>query len=150
MKGVYRALAFLVSLGVLVQAGSIAYGWFQVINEVEAGTLTTLGEEMRNAGHVVHGTNGMMVIPIIALLLLIVSFFARIPGGVKWAAIVFGLVVLQVVLAFVAFGLPIVGALHGINALAILAASGYAGGRVRRSGTAGARTGEDASTARVA
>ncbi len=50
------------------------------------------------------------------------SFFAAkdVPGARKWAGIVFGLIVLQVALAFVAFGAPIVGALHGINALAIL------------------------------
>ncbi len=34
-----------------------------------------------------HGMIGMMLIPLLALVLLIISFFAKIPGGVKWAAI---------------------------------------------------------------
>ncbi len=122
MKAAYRVLATLVALGIFVQAASIAYAWFEVINRVEGGEVVT-SDSAFNAGHVIHGQVGMMVIPIIALVLLVVSFFAKIPGGVKMAAIVFGLVVLQVVLAFVSFGAPIVGALHGANALAILGAS---------------------------
>jgi len=127
MRSAYRVLAILVVLGVLVQAAAIAYGWFQVINDVEAGgAFTSDSESARNAGHILHGTVGMMVMPAIALLLLIVSFFAKLPGGVKWAGIVLGLVVLQVVLAIVSFGAPLVGALHGANALAILGAAIYA------------------------
>jgi hypothetical protein len=72
----------------------------------------------------------MMVMPLLALLLLIVSFFARVAGGVKWAAFVFGLVILQVALAFVSFAAPVVGALHGLNALALLAVAGLAARRV--------------------
>ena len=43
------------------------------------------------------------------------SFFAKIPGGTKWALIVFGVVVLQYALAFFArlATLPALGALHG-------------------------------------
>ena len=44
--------------------------------------------------------------PVLGLILLIVSFFAAkvVPGARKWAGIVFGLIVLQVALAFVSFG----------------------------------------------
>lgn len=122
MKAAYRVLATLVALGVFVQAAAIAYAWFEVINRVEGGEVLS-SDSPFNAGHVIHGQVGMMVIPIIALVLLVVSFFAKVPGGVKMAAIVFALVVLQVVLAFVSFGAPLVGALHGANALAILGAS---------------------------
>jgi hypothetical protein len=59
-----------------------------------------------------------------------VSFFAKVPGGVKWAGITFLLVALQITLAFVAFGTPVVGALHGINALVLLGVAAYAGHRV--------------------
>jgi hypothetical protein len=40
---------------------------------------------------------------------------------VKWALIVFGDTVLQVLLALVSGPAPVVGALHGINALALAA-----------------------------
>ena len=105
MRSAYRVLALLVALGVFIQAGAIAYGWFQVINDVDNGGTLTSDSEL-NAGHALHGMNGMIIMPAVALILLLVSFFAKLPGGVKWAAIVFGLVVLQVVLAFVSFGDP--------------------------------------------
>ena len=55
----------------------------------------------------------------------------------------FGLIVLQVALAFVAFAAPVVGALHGLNALAIIGTAGRASllareaGGVRREGAPG-------------
>jgi hypothetical protein len=123
MKSTYRVLALLIALGVAVQTMSIALGFFIVLRDKNTG---------ENIGLELHSAVGMMVIPFIALVLLIVSFFAGIAGGVKWAAIVFGLVVLQVLLAFAAFGAPVVGALHGLNALALIAVAGIAGRRVTK------------------
>jgi heme A synthase len=121
MRQTYRVVASLIALGVLVQAAAIAFGWFQVIADVENGAVLDQNAEL-NAGHIVHGMNGMYVLPLLGLVLLGVSFAAAksVPAARKWAGIVFGLIVLQVVLAFVAFGAPIVGALHGINALLVL------------------------------
>ena len=45
---------------------------------------------------------GTFVVPLVALLLLIISFFAKIPGGIKWALIVFGVTVVQYALACLA------------------------------------------------
>ncbi len=119
MRTAYRVLAGLIVLGVFVQAGAIAFGWFDVLKELDEGTVLDKDFE-GNAGHLIHGMNGMMVIPILALLLLIVSFFAKIPGGVKWAGFTLLAVVVQVVLGITAFSLPAVGALHGMNALVIV------------------------------
>lgn len=132
MRSTYRVLAGLIALGVLVQAGAIAFGWFDVLSKVDEGTLVVDSSYEGNAGHMVHGMNGMMVMPLLGLLLLLVSFFAKVPGGVKWAAAVFGSIVLQVVLAFIAFGAPVVGALHGVNAVVVLALAVLA---ARRAGT---------------
>lgn len=123
MKSTYRVLALLIALGVAVQAMSISLGFFIVLKNKSIG---------ENIGLELHSVVGMMVIPLIALVLLIVSFFAGIAGGVKWAAIIFGLVVLQVLLAFAAVGAPAVGALHGLNALAVIAVAGIAGSRVAK------------------
>jgi hypothetical protein len=118
MRQTYRVLALLVCLGVLVQAAAVAFAWFDVISAIDDGTVFDENSE-GNAGHALHAITGMMIIPVLSLLLLIVSFFARVPGGVMWAAIVLGVTVLQVILAFVAFGAPVVGALHGVNALVL-------------------------------
>jgi hypothetical protein len=128
MKSTYRVLALLVALGVVVQAMTVALGWFIVLKDVDGGAVFDKNTEF-NIGQGLHGILGMMVIPLFALLLLIVSFFAGVDGGVKWAAIVVGLVVLQIALAFVAFGAPVVGALHGLNAFAMIAVAGIAGRR---------------------
>ncbi|HEY5515393.1 MAG TPA: hypothetical protein VIK12_04215 [Pengzhenrongella sp.] len=129
MKTAYRNLAYLIVAGVFVQAAAIAYAVFTIAHQIDAGAVIN-PNSADNAGQVVHGTVGMMVIPAVALIFLVVSFFAKIPGGVRWAGIVFGLVVLQVVLAFVAFGAPVVGALRGMNALAIVGVAINAGRRI--------------------
>ncbi|MPZ96285.1 MAG: hypothetical protein GEU96_15575 [Propionibacteriales bacterium] len=128
MRSTYRILAYLVAVGVLLQAAAIAFAWFDVIHEVDGGFVLDQDFE-GNAGHVMHGMVGTMGIPVVALLLMFVSFFAKIPGGVTWAGLVLLAVVAQVVLAFLAFSAPIVGALHGINALVILRQSLIAASR---------------------
>jgi hypothetical protein len=60
-----------------------------------------------------------------------------VPGARMWAGIVFGLIVLQVALAIVAFSAPIVGALHGINALAIIGTASRASMLTREARPAG-------------
>jgi heme A synthase len=82
------------------------------------------------------------------LILVIVSFFAKIPGGTKWALIVFGVVVLQYALAFFARigSLPALGALHGLNALILFGVAVMAAMRVR---TAGRPAERDTATASV-
>ena len=59
-----------------------------------------------------------------------VSFFTKVPGAVRRAAAVFGLVLLQIALVFVAFMTTSGGALHGLNALAVFGAAIWAGWRV--------------------
>ncbi|MEV4266074.1 hypothetical protein [Kribbella sp. NPDC049584] len=129
MRATYRVLAGLVAIGVVLQAMFIAVGWFTAIKDMDGGLVIDKNYE-GNYGHMLHGQFGMLVIPILALLLLIASFFAKVPGGVKWALYVVGLVVLQIALAFVSFGAPVVGLLHGLNAFALLGVAAMASRRV--------------------
>ena len=125
MRSVYRALAGLIAIGVVVQAMSVALGWFTALKDMDDGAVIDKNTDF-NLGQGLHGIIGIMVIPALALLLLIVSFFARVEGGIKWALYVLGVVVLQVALAFGAWGLPAIGALHGLNAFALLAVASIA------------------------
>src|SRR4051794_22009558 len=127
MKQTYRVVSGLVALGVLVQAASVSFGWFEAISQVDKG-LVIDAKYQGNAGHALHGIVGMYVMPLLGLILLIVAFFVAkaVPGARKWAGIVFGLILLQVALGMFAFGLPWLGALHGINALAVFATAGRA------------------------
>jgi hypothetical protein len=136
MRTTYRVLATLLPVGVVVQAAAIAFALFQITKEIDDGAVidknyVESSSGSAGLGFAIHAIDGEMVIPLIALLLLIVSFFAHVHGGVRWASIAFGLVVLQVVLAFASFGVPGIGFLHGINALAVFSV-GVAAARAAR------------------
>jgi heme A synthase len=70
-------------------------------------------------------------VPALALVLFVVSFFAKVAGGVKWAGILFALVVAQVMLGGLAHDYPWLGALHGLNALAVFGVALLAAHRAR-------------------
>jgi hypothetical protein len=104
MKQVYRVLAFLVAAGVALQAAAISYGMFGLIKWIEGGGTLDQSTDLTPAlggytGFSWHGTVGIFVLPVISLLFLISSFFAKVPGGIRWALIVLGVTVLQVALA---------------------------------------------------
>jgi hypothetical protein len=139
MRMVYRVLAWIVAVEVLLQAAAISYAIFGFGKWIEQGGVmdksvlesqaSVFPEEV---GFMVHGLNGMMVLPVVALLFLIVSFFAKVPRGVALAGTVAGLVVLQVLLGMFGHGIPGLGLLHGANALALFAAAVVAARRAAR------------------
>ncbi|MGN9846226.1 hypothetical protein ACTMTI_49745 [Nonomuraea sp. H19] len=136
MKRVYRVLAYLVAIEVAVQAAMAVWGDAGLGKWVGEGgvldkTLAESGEAPfpEFAGMVVHAFNGMIAIPVIALLLLISSFWAKVPGAVKAAGLVLLLVVLQVTFGIIGHSIPLVGAVHGLNALLLFTAALYAARR---------------------
>ena len=133
MRATYRILALLIAAGVAVQTAAVGYAWFQVMHDASAGAVYTQGVE--NAGHQVHEVGGT-VVPALALLLLIVSFFVKFPGGVRWAAITFGVAVLQVVLAVAGYSAPVLGLLHALNAFALAAVASLSARAARTAGAA--------------
>lgn len=139
MRATYQWLARLIAIGVVLQAAFIAFGMFDIVHAAGDGRAYT-GSSEYNIGQTLHSVVGYMVIPLLALLLLILSFFAKVPGGVRFAAIVAGLVVLQIVLALVSVPVPALGLLHGLNAFALAAVAGIAGTRGTRTGTDASRT----------
>jgi len=143
MRGVYRVLAGLVALGVVVQASSMVYAVAGLGKYVDDGGTfdKASGEAMMEGditfagagGFAVHGLNGMMIIPVLALLLLIVSFFAKVPGGILWAGLILLDVIVQVALGLFGHEVPAIGALHGINALILFGLAVSASMRARES-----------------
>lgn len=140
MKTAYRVIAHIIALGVVAQASFIALGWFLTLHDVDKHGLVInkayLDKDSVNIGHTLHGVVGMNLMPLLGLALLIVAFFAKIPGGVKWAGFTLLAVVVQVALALIAFGAPAVGALHGINAIVLFMVALTAGRRVATATTA--------------
>lgn len=142
MRTAYKVFAWLVALGVVVQAASMVYAvaGLGIWVDKEGGVFDKAsGEAMFEgdvtftgvSGFMVHGLNGMTIIPALALILLIVSFFAKVPGGIAWAAYVLLAVVVQITLGLFGHEAAIWGMLHGINALILFSLAVYAGLRVR-------------------
>lgn len=137
MRNVYRVLAYLVAFGVAVQASAVAYGMFGLIKWIEGGGTLDQSTELTPAlggytGFNVHGTVGMMVMPVIILLFLISSFFAKVPGGVRWALFVLLAGIVQIALGLFSHAIAGLGWLHGANALVLFALAVMAGMRERR------------------
>ncbi|VXC26504.1 conserved membrane hypothetical protein [Microbacterium sp. 8M] len=142
MRWVYVVLAWLVAAGVFVQAGSLAFAHVGLDNYIDhggsvdsafveasqAGSVSVIGD----AGFATHAANGMMVLPVLALLLLISSFFVRGKSAKLWALLVVALIALQITVAFTMFDMPYLGIVHGVNALAILLVAITAALRARR------------------
>jgi hypothetical protein len=146
MRKVYRVLAFLVAIEVALQAMFIVYGdaglglWVDDGGVVDKATFEDALEGGGEApfpefqAFILHGMNGMMVIPLLALLLVISSFFAKVPRGIAFAFGVLGLVLLQVTLGLFGHSIAALGALHGINALALFSVAAWTGIRSRAGG----------------
>ena len=125
MRAAYRYLAIAVSAMVLFQAAVLAFGVFELGKKVEDNGSIDKDAAENITGLGLHGI-GAIVLSVLVLALLVVSFFLKAEGAVRWALIVFGLTVLQWVLAILAFSVPAIGLLHGINAFAIAATAGIA------------------------
>ena len=75
-------------------------------------------------GHFIHLMSGTFLIPLIGLLLLLVSFFAKVPRGVALAATVVVLIVIQYLAGiFAEPDMPYLGLVHGANAFLLFGAA---------------------------
>jgi len=132
MRATYRVLGYLIALEVVIQAAAVAYATFGESKFIEGGG--TIDKALWDSdeipfdefvGYVVHQINGINVIPLLAILMLIVSFFAKVEKGVVMALLVVVVVAIQVLLGVYAHEMPLLGLLHGINAF-VLAGVGSA------------------------
>jgi hypothetical protein len=150
MRTAYKVLAYVVAAEVAIQAMVIVWGIAGLGRWVDGGGVFDKAVIESEAappfpevvGIMVHGINGLFVIPGLALLLLIVSFFTKVRGAIKWALIVFVLVVVQGQLGELGHDFPLAGAIHGLNALALFGAAIYAGRRLRAATAVGVEQSE--------
>ena len=139
MRTVYRVLAYLVAAGVVVQAAAMAFGvaglshWLKVGGVADRSVFDGATDPFPEVtGLILHEINGSAVIPGLALLLLVVSAFAKVPRGSWWAGAVLLLVAVQASLGYSASDLPALGALHGVNALLLFTTAFLTARRVPR------------------
>lgn len=135
MRATYKYIAFAIAGLVALQAAFMVFavaGLEQWVSDGNSFTKSVIEaddppEFTGSIGFMLHGLSGMMLIPLLALVLLIISFFARIPGGPKWAGFVLVAVVVQVALGIFGHESPYVGFLHGLNALILFSVATMAG-----------------------
>lgn len=139
MRRTYSIIAWIVAVGVAVQAASIAFALGGVAHYIQEGHVVDKAlVESRQANFVgelgfpIHGIVGGMVIPVAALALLAVAFFVKVRAARLWAAIVLGLVALQITLGYSITDVPYLGLIHGANALAVLLTAVHAALRIRQ------------------
>jgi len=139
MRATYRVLGYLIALEVVIQAAAVAYATFGESKFIEGGG--TVDKALWDSdeipfdefvGYIVHGINGTNVIPLLAILMLIVSFFAKVEKGVVMALLVVVVVALQVLLGVYAHELPLLGLLHGINAFVLAGVASAAAARASK------------------
>ena len=119
MAAVYKYLAGLVFLAVLVQIGFAGYGAFAVAKDTDGGTVN---EDRFEDVFGLHAGFGYLVV-LLGLILLVVALIAR--HRIRHTLILFGLLILQVILAWIGFEVPWIGFFHPINAIAIAGLSGF-------------------------
>jgi len=130
VRATYLWLARIITALVVVQAMTIAFavsGLFNWITEkagmVDAAKVKSWDQTPPTftgaIGHLLHVEMGEKLIPALALLLLIVSFFAKVSRGVVMALVLLVLVIVQVLSGIKADDLPYLGLLHGFNAFLI-------------------------------
>ena len=125
LRSVYRLSAYLLALAVAVQVALIAFGAFALEHEIDSRPVA----DGDTTGVRLHQTFALVVL-FLAVVLFAVSLAAGIRHGVWWAATALGLVLLQFALAYAADSAPIIGLLHGVNALAVFTVALLAGTRV--------------------
>jgi heme A synthase len=135
MKMVYRVLAYAIAALVAVQAAAIGYAVFAQLHWVEDGN-TIDGAALESgapgsAAFLFHALNGAVFL-LLALALLIVSFFAKIPHGTRWAVIVLVCTFVQIALGTLSRLLAPIGAVHGAVALVLFGVAVMAAMRVQK------------------
>lgn len=118
MTAVYKYLAGIIFLAVLVQIGFAGYGAFSVANDVDGGVVN---EDRFEDVFGLHSGFGYLII-LASLILFVVSLVGR--HRIRHTLSLFVLLVVQMLLAWFGFEVPWIGFFHPINAVLIAGLSG--------------------------
>ncbi|MGH3134534.1 MAG: hypothetical protein ACRDNY_12495 [Gaiellaceae bacterium] len=124
MRTIYWAWSTVLFAAIVVQVGLAGYGAFYAANKLEDEG-STIDEDVFFDGFVAHALFGYIVI-LAGLVFLLVGLVA---GVGKWRlgrhGVLFGLLILQMLLAWFGFGVPAIGFLHPVNALLLFLLAGW-------------------------
>jgi hypothetical protein len=122
LRSIFKWWVGILFVGVLLQIALAGYGAFYAADKVESAPID---EDTFMDGFGLHAGVGYLLL-LGGLLLLILALLGRVgKRKVKHSAVIFGLLILQMLLAWFGFEVPAVfGALHPVNALLIVGAVG--------------------------
>jgi hypothetical protein len=127
-RAIYKYWVTLMTIAVVVQIGFAGYGAFDTADKLSSEG-STVSEKTFEHSFVPHATLGDFIV-ISGLLLFLFSLGTRDGARIKRGGLVFGLLVLQLILAWTGAAAPyILGALHPINAFVILGVLGATAAR---------------------
>jgi len=120
VRSVFRVLTSILFAAIVIQVGLAGYGAFDAIHKAKTAPIKLKPLEDSFGAHAVFG----YVIVLVMLLLFMVASSAGLGSEkVRWSGGILALGVLQAILGAVSPSVPVIGFLHGINALAIYAAA---------------------------
>jgi hypothetical protein len=119
VRAAFKYLVALFFAGVVVQVGLAGLGAFHTVSKNDDGPLA---KEKAGDWFGAHAAVGYLLV-LLSLLLLIAALAARDGRLRRGAGLLFGLMIVQVLLAWLGSGVWALGFLHPINALAIFALS---------------------------
>jgi hypothetical protein len=121
VQSVYRYWAWIVFIAVCLQIGLAGYGAFYVANAVDDNPVN---EDKFEDGFGLHMGVGYLIV-LLVLVYLLIAFAARVgKARIIKNAILLGLLILQVILAWVGSEVPAIGFFHPLNALLIAGLTG--------------------------
>ena len=136
VRNAYRWLSAILFAAVVVQVGLAAFGGFDAVHTADK---VSISKKTIENGFNAHGALGALIV-IAMLALLIVAAAGRVgPTQVRSAGGIFALGVIQYLLGVVSTSAPVLGLLHGLNALLIFSATGVLAHRTWTRGGADAR-----------
>ncbi|WP_353950169.1 hypothetical protein V6K52_11000 [Knoellia sp. S7-12] len=133
MRKTYNVLGWVIAGFVMLQAALIAWGVGGENRFIENGGVMdkALAEAAEGGGEPpfpeaiafqIHSLNGILM-PVLALMLVGISFGARLPKARRNAGILFGLIFVQHGLGMAIVDSPLFGLAHGLNALLVFMAA---------------------------
>jgi Family of unknown function (DUF6220) len=120
VRAAFKYLVGLFFVGVVAQVGLAGVGAFHTVSKNDDGPLA---KQKAGDWFGAHAAVGYLLV-LLSLLILIVALAARDGRLRRGAGLLFGLMIVQVLLAWLGGGVWALGFLHPINALAIFALSG--------------------------
>ena len=135
MRTLYAVWSWILFAAIVVQVGLAGYGAFYSASKLgDEGA--TIDEDVFFDGFIAHAIFGYIVI-LAALIFMIIGVVA---GIGRWRlgmhGALFALLVLQMILAFIGFEVPVIGFFHPVNALLIFSLAGMVAWREWRLRTA--------------